>query len=193
MHKRLLGPVLACLFFAVFAAAVPARADNYVVDPIHSSVYFKISHFGLTHVFGRFNEFSGSFTIDPDDPGKCSFALTIKTESVDTNNSKRDGHLRSPDFFNIKQFPTITFKSTGVKAIKDGYEVTGDLTMHGATKQVKFEVLGGRKAQVMGGVRTGFTTELSVKRSDFGVGGEQFTNALGDDVRIAIGFEGTKK
>ncbi len=119
--------------------------------------------------------------------------MTIKAETVDTNNSKRDGHLRSPDFFNVKQFPAIAFKSTGVKAIKDGYEVTGDLTTHGATKPVKFEVLGGRKAQVMGGVRTGFTTELSVKRSDFGVGTEQFANALGDEVRIAIGFEGTKK
>jgi polyisoprenoid-binding protein YceI len=192
MRKRLLGPVLACLFFVVFAAAVTARADNYVVDPMHTSVYFKISHLGLTHVFGRFNEFSGSFTIDPDDAAKCSFALTVKTESIDTNNSKRDGHLRSPDFFNVKQFPAINFKSTAVKAIKDGYEVTGDLTMHGATKPVKFEVLGGRKAEVMG-VRTGFTTELSVKRSDFGVGGEQFSNALGDEVRIAIGLEGTKK
>ena len=194
MHKRLLGAVVACVFFAVSAAAVPARADNYVVDPMHTSVYFKISHLGLAHVFGRFNEFSGNFTIDPDDATKGSFALTIKTESIDTNNSKRDSHLRSPDFFNAKQFPVINFKSNAVKAIKDGYEVTGDLTMHGVTKPVKFEVLGGRKAEFPAGVqRTGFTTDLSVKRSDFGVGAEQFANALGDEVRIAIGFEGTKK
>jgi polyisoprenoid-binding protein YceI len=192
MHKRFLGLVLASL---VFSAAVSARAaDNYIVDAAHTSVYFKISHLGLANVFGRFNEFSGNFTIDPADAAKCSFGMTIKTESIDTNQPKRDSHLRSPDFFNTKQFPAITFKSTGVKAIKDGYEVTGDLTMHGVTKPVKFEVLGGRTAQFPPGVqRSGFSSELSVKRSDFGVGAEQFGNALGDEVRIAIGFEGTKK
>src|SRR5947209_14950172 len=119
MYKRLLGPVLAFLFVAAVGAAAPARAaDTYAVDPMHSSVYFKISHLGLANVFGRFNEFSGNFTLDPDDAGKCSFEMTIKPESVDTNNPKRDSHLRSPDFFNVKQFPAITFKSTAVKAAK---------------------------------------------------------------------------
>jgi polyisoprenoid-binding protein YceI len=161
---------------------------------MHSSVYFKISHIGLTDVFGRFNEFSGNFAIDPADASKCTFEMTIKTESVDTNNSKRDSHLRSPDFFNAKQFPTITFKSTAVRPIANGYEVTGDLTMHGVTKPVKFEVLGGRQAQFPRGVpRTGFKTDFTVKRSDFGVGAAQFAGALGDEVRVAIGFEGTKK
>src|SRR5437868_5717392 len=115
MHKRMLGAVLASLFFAVFAAVPVRAADNYAVDPMHSGVTFKISHLGLTNVFGRFNEFSGSFTIDPNDGSQCSFGMAIKTESVDTNNSKRDSHLRSPDFFNAKQFPAITFQSTSVK------------------------------------------------------------------------------
>jgi polyisoprenoid-binding protein YceI len=195
MHKRFLGAVVAAVLSSLLGVAAPARAaDDYAVDPMHTSIYFKISHLGLAYVFGRFNEFSGSFTIDPDDAGKCSFDLTIKTESVDTNNPKRDSHLRSPDFFNIKQFPAIAFKSTDVKAIANGYEVTGDLTMHGVTKPLKFELLGGRKAQFPPGVqRTGFTTELTLKRSEFGVGAEQFAKALGDEVRIAIGFEGTKK
>jgi polyisoprenoid-binding protein YceI len=193
MHKRLVGFVVASVFL-IGAAASAWAADNYAVDPMHTSVYFKISHLGLANVFGRFNEFSGNFAIDPDDAGKCSFVLTIKTESVDTNNPKRDSHLRSPDFFNAKQFPAITFTSTTVKPIKDGYEVTGDLTMHGVTKPVKFEVHGGRKASFPPGMqRTGFNAEFAVKRSDFGVGGEQFGNALGDEVRVAIGFEGTKK
>ena len=192
MHKRLLVPIVLSV---LGIAAAPARAaDNYTIDPMHTSVYFKISHLGLAHVFGRFNEFSGSFMIDPEDAAKCSFELTIKTESVDTNNPKRDSHLRSPDFFNAKQFATITFKSTAVKQIENGYEVTGELTMHGVTKPVKFEVMGGRKAQFPRGIqRTGFTAEFIVKRSDFGVGAEQFANALGDEVRVAIGFEGTKK
>jgi polyisoprenoid-binding protein YceI len=195
MQKRL--PVLFAAVLCSFmqGIAAPARAaDPYTVDPMHSSVYFKISHLGLTDVFGRFNEFSGTFTLDPNDPSRCSFDMTIKTESVDTNNPKRDSHLRSPDFFNAKQFPTIAFKSTSVRPMGNGYEVAGELTMHGVTKPVKFEVLGGRKAEFPRGLqRTGFTTEFTVKRSDFGVGAQQFANALGDDVRIAIGFEGTKK
>jgi polyisoprenoid-binding protein YceI len=191
MYKRCLGAVL----FAVLATVMPARAaDTYAVDAMHSGVTFKISHLGLCWIQGRFNKYSGDFTIDPDDAGKCSFAMTITTESVDTNNSKRDSHLRSPDFFNVKQFPAITFKSTAVKAIKDGYAVTGELSMHGVTKQVQFELLGGQKAQFPPGVqRTGFTAEFPIKRSDFGVGAEQFAKALGDEVRTTISFEGTKK
>jgi polyisoprenoid-binding protein YceI len=142
-------------------------------------------------VYGRFDDFSGTFTID-EDPGKCSFNLTIKTDSVDTNNKKRDDHLRSPDFFNVKQFPMITFKSTSVKAIKDGYQVTGDLTLHGVTKSVSFPLLGGRKVEFPKGVqRTGFSTELTIKRSEFGM--DKAADAVGDEVPISISFEGTKK
>lgn len=168
-----------------------ARADNYEIDLMHSAVTFKISHLGLSWVHGRFNEFSGNFTIDAD-PAKTSFALNIKPESVDTGNAKRDGHLRSPDFFNVKQFPALTFKSTAVKAVKDGFEVTGDLTLHGATKSITFTLLGGRKAEFPRGVqRTGYSTELAIKRSDFGM--DKMLEAIGDEVRIAISFEGVKK
>ncbi len=195
MHKRWFSPVLAFLFFALFGAAAPIRAaDNYVVDGAHSGVGFKISHLGLSWIQGRFNKFSGNFMIDPNDAGKCSFALTITVESIDTNNSARDKHLRSGDFFNAEQFPAISFKSTSVKTIKDGYQVEGDLTMHGVTKPVSFTLVGGGKAQFPKGVeRTGFTTETILKRSDFGVGKEQFASMLGDEVRITVGFEGTKK
>lgn len=175
--------------------ATPIQAaDNYAIDTMHSSVYFKIQHIGLSWIFGRFNTYSGSFVLDPDDASKCSFEMKINTESIDTNNSKRDTHLRSPDFFNAKQFPAITFESTGVKAIKDGYEVTGNLTMHGVTKPVTFALVGGKTAEFPPGVpRTGYSTELIIKRSEFGVGKAQFGNALGEDVHVAISFEGTKK
>src|SRR5947199_2429672 len=134
MQKRLVG------FVALVAllGAVPARADDFTVDAMHSSVTFKISHLGLSWVHGRFDAFSGGFTLDADYSGKNSFAMTIKTESVDTNNQKRDDHLRSPDFFNAKQFPAITFKSTAVKPVQNGYQVTGDFTLHGVTKPVTF-------------------------------------------------------
>lgn len=191
MRTRFVVPVLV-VFLSTLASPAARAADNYAVDPMHTSVYFKISHLGLSSVYGRFNSFSGTFAVDPAEPGNCSFGLTIKTDSIDTNNRKRDDHLRSPDFFNVKQFPTISFKSTAVEAIKAGYKVTGELTMHGVTKPVTLVLEGGRKAEFPPGVqRTGFSTELTLKRSDFGM--TKFSEALGDDVLVAISFEGTKK
>jgi polyisoprenoid-binding protein YceI len=191
MNKRLLG-VTTFVFFAVFPGADAASAQEYVVDPAHSSANFKISHLGLSWVFGRFNELTGNFIIDPADATKSSFAMTIKADTVDTNNAKRDEHLRSPDFFNSKQFPTLSFKSTAVKAMKEGYQVTGDLTLHGVTKPVTFNLLGGRTAEFPKGMqRTGYTTELMIKRSDFGM--DKMLEAIADDVHLAVSFEGTKK
>jgi polyisoprenoid-binding protein YceI len=186
MRKRL----LVCVVFLAVAGGV-AVADDFTLDGMHTAVTFKASHLGLSWTHGRFNNVSGSFRIDPD-AGKCAFNLTIKAESLDTANAKRDEHLRSPDFFNVKQFPTLSFESTEVKPIKDGYQVTGNLTLHGVTKSVSFPLVGGRKAEFPKGVeRTGFTTELSIKRSDFGM--DKMIEAIGDEVYISISFEGTKK
>jgi polyisoprenoid-binding protein YceI len=189
MRKCFSGAVLV----AVLLLAAPAgAADDYAVDAMHAGANFKISHLGLSWIYGRFNDLSGSFSIDPADASKSSFNLTAKVSSLDTNNKKRDDHLRSPDFFNAKQYPDITFKSTAVKAIKDGYQVTGDLTLHGVTKEVTLSLLGGRKAEFPKGVqRTGFSAELTIKRSAFGM--DKFTEAIGDDVHLSFSFEGTKK
>jgi polyisoprenoid-binding protein YceI len=177
---------------AVLGLASIAVADEYAIDAVHSSVSFKISHLGLSYVHGRFNTFSGGFTLDSGDPTKNSFKLDIKTQSVDTNNSARDTHLRSPDFFNARQYANVTFKSTSVKPVDGGFEVTGDLTLHGETKPVTFTLKGGGTAEFPRGVtRTGFATDFVLKRSDFGVGGAQAP--LGDDVSVSIGIEGTKK
>lgn len=192
MHQRLHGFVP--FAFGLLALSMPAAraADNYAVDPMHSAVTFKISHLGLSWVHGRFNDVSGSFTIDPADASKCTFELTIKAQSIDTGNSKRDDHLRSPDFFNVQQFPQLAFKSTAVKAVKDGYEVTGELTLHGVARTVSFPVLGGRKAEFPKGMqRTGYSTEFVLKRSDFRM--DKMKEAIGDEVYIAISFEGVKK
>ncbi len=183
------------LFVSVIFVAVSAGsavADDYTLDGMHTSVSFKASHLGLSWTHGRFNDVRGGFRIDPADPGKCAFSLAIKTESVDTGNAKRDEHLRTPDFFNVKQFPTLTFESTEVKPIKDGYQVTGNLTLHGVTRSVTFPLVGGRKAEFPKGVqRTGYSTELSIKRSEFGM--DKMIGAVGDEVFISISFEGTKK
>jgi polyisoprenoid-binding protein YceI len=192
MRQRFLAIGFAGVLALAAAAPAPA-ADDYAIDAVHSSVTFKIQHLGISWIHGRFDDVAGGFTINPDDAGKCLFALSLKADSIDTNSKQRDEHLRSPDFFNVKQFPTISFKSTAVKAIKDGgYEVTGDLTLHGVTKPVTFQLTGGKKAEFPKGTqRTGFSTELTIKHSDFGM--DKFAEALSDEVVIAISFEGTKK
>src|SRR5262245_49469850 len=156
-------PAVAMVLVVLLASHAPVRADDYRVDAVHSGVSFKVSHLGLSWIPGRFNDFSGSFTFDKDDPGKSSFSLTIKAESIDTGNRQRDQHLKSPDFFNVKQFPLMTFKSTSVKATKGGYEVSGDFSMHGETKSITFTLTGGKQASFMGAQRIGFTTELVLK------------------------------
>lgn len=177
---------------AFLGLAAVAAADEYAIDTMHSSVSFKISHLGLSYVHGRFNSFSGGFTLDSSESAKNSFKMDIKSQSVDTNNSGRDTHLRSPDFLNAKQYSSLTFKSTSVKPVDGGFEVSGDLTMHGTTKPITFTLKGGGTAEFPKGVtRTGFATDFVIKRSDFGVGKPMA--ALGDEVSVSIGFEGTKK
>ena len=131
------------------------------------------------------------FTIDPD-ATRCAFAVDIKATSIDTANAQRDNHLRSPDFFNVKQFPAIGFKSTAVKQVKGGFEVTGDFTMHGVTKPLTFTLEGGKESEFPKGVkRTGFTTNLVLKRSDFGI--DKGVPMVGDEVHVEISFQGAMK
>jgi polyisoprenoid-binding protein YceI len=171
---------------------VARAADTYTVDPVHSSISFMISHAGISNIHGRFNDFSGKITIDKADPAKSSFALSIPVESIDTNNVKRDEHLRAPDYFNVKQFPTMSFQSTNVKAVDGGYEVTGNMTLHGVTKPVSFTLKGGDKVVEFpkGTMRIGLVSTLSIRRSDFGVNAEP--KALGDEIPILIGIEAAK-
>jgi polyisoprenoid-binding protein YceI len=151
-----------------------------------------ISHVGISNIHGRFNDFSGRITVDKVDPAKSSFALSIPVESIDTNNIKRDEHLRAPDYFNVKQFPTMSFQSTKVTAIDGGYEVTGDLTLHGVTKPVTLQLKGGDKVVEFpkGTKRIGLVSTFSILRSDFGVTAEPV--ALGDEIPISIGIEAAK-
>lgn len=174
------------------SAGLAQAAETYTIDPVHSSISFMIQHAGLSNIHGRFNDFSGKITIDSEDPAKSTFLVTIPIDSIDTNNVKRDEHLRAPDYFNAKQFPTMTFQSTKVKAIEGGFEVTGDLTMHGVTKPLTIKLKGGDKVVEFpkGKPRIGVDSTFSVKRSDFGVSTE--SNGLGDEIPITIGIEAAK-
>ena len=167
------------------ASSLPVRpADTYQVDSVHSSMVFRVKHMGLANFYGRFNAISGSFALD-DDPSKNSFQIQIQAESIDTANAKRDNHLKGPDFFNTKQFPTITFKSTQVKKSGDAtFDVTGDLTLHGVTKSVTAKVTktgAGNKA-------AGVEAELNIKRTDFGMNFR--TDMLSDEVMVIVSLEG---
>ena len=168
-----------------------ANAETYKVDPVHSSIVFKSKHLDTSYVFGRFNDFGGTVNVDPD-PTKMSFDVSAKVESIDTGNAKRDTHLKSPDFFSAKEFPTINFKSTSVKPAGDNkFEVTGDMTLHGVTKTttVTIEKVG-QSNNPQFGERAGFFTTFNVKRSDFGMSGMQ--PMIGDDVELAVAFETAK-
>ena len=115
-------------------------ADTYQVDPVHSTAIFKINHFNMAPFYGRIVGPTGTFVLD-EDFTKSTFQIELAIDKIDTANEKRDNHLKGPDFFNAKQYPTVTFKSTSIKK-GDGetYDVTGDLTLHGVTKPVTLKV-----------------------------------------------------
>ncbi len=189
----------ACTFWSLLLATATlglqssvGAADEYTYDLVHSSVSFKARHLDIGWIHGRFNQVDGKFSLDRQDPTKSTFQLTIKAESIDTANAARDEHLRQPDYFDTKQFPTIEFKSTAVKAVPHGYEVTGDLTMHGTKKQVTFPMLGGKEIEMNGVKRVGFSTELKLKRSDFGFD-KNAIGLIGDEAIIIIDCEGMRK
>lgn len=169
-----------------------SAADVYDYDNVHSSVSFKARHLDISWIHGRFNDVSGTFSLDREDPSKSTFSLTIKVDSVDTANKGRDEHLRQPDYFDTKQYPTIEFRSTRVKAIDGGYEVTGDFTMHGTTKEITMTLMGGKEHDFQKLKRVAFSTELSVKRSDYGFD-PRGIGAIGDTALIMIDCEGMRE
>ncbi len=160
-------------------------AADYVIDITHSSVNFTAGHLGISKTVGRFNEFEGTFS---DDASAEKVNVTIKTSSVDTNHEPRDKHLRSPDFFDVKQYPTMTFTSTSVA---DG-KLTGDLTMHGKTKAVTLDLtVIGEGDDPWGGYRKGLQATGTINRSDWGI--TYFIPGVPDEVEIEIQVEGIRQ
>jgi polyisoprenoid-binding protein YceI len=180
----------ALLVTALFAAAPLRAADTYKLDPVHSTVIFRVNHLGSSWVYGRFDDVSGTFVADEKAP---SFDISVNADSVDTNNKQRDTHLKSADFFSVKEFPTLTFKSTAVTSTGDKkFDVTGDLTMHGVTKSITVPIdFVGTSDTKMGGQRAGYEAQLSVKRSDYGM--DKMVGMVGDEIHVTVSFEGTKQ
>jgi polyisoprenoid-binding protein YceI len=166
-------------------------ASKWTVDPVHSTVLFKIKHLGASWTYGRFDSVGGGIYAADDGSAPTAVRLVVKTDSVNTGNEKRDGHLKSPDFFSAKQFPEITFKSTSAKALDaDTTEVAGDLTLHGVTKPVTAKVVRVGTGSMQGRTVAGWETTLSLKRSDFGM--EKMVGPVGDDVTLTVAVEAGK-
>jgi polyisoprenoid-binding protein YceI len=178
------------------SVSMPAlAADHYDIDPVHSHLLFKIKHLNLGYQYGRFNHFSGMVMVDEKNPANSKVEISADAASVDTNVAKRDDHLRSPDFFNVKQFPKITFKSSKVEKAGSGmYKVSGTLTLHGVSKPLSFTFKKtGEGKGMQGEYRMGGEAMLTFKRSLFGMNTYIKEGGLSDEVTLMLSFEGIKK
>ena len=166
--------------------------NQWVIDASHSNVSFTVKHLMITNVRGEFQKLEGTVNYDPAKPEASTIEATIDVASINTRDEKRDGHLKSPDFLDADKFPTIVFKSKSVKAKAGELQVTGDLTIHGVTKEVVLEVEGpsAPTADPWGNQRVGATATTKIKREDFGMVWNAALEAGGvlvsSDVKITI-------
>ena len=169
-----------------------ARAgETYQADPVHSSVIFRVKHANTAYFWGRFNDIMGAFALDSADPSQVKLEFQVKAASVDTGNAKRDQHLKSPDFLNAVQFPTITFASKSVEKTRDAYLVTGDMTLHGVTKPITVRLTPtGTGRGPTGAQIGGIEANVTVRQSDFGI--TKMAGMIGDNVWINISVEGVR-
>jgi polyisoprenoid-binding protein YceI len=196
--KNLIQSVVAAAAFVVPSLALAA---TWEIDPSHSSANFAVKHMMVANVKGEFSNVTGTVNFDEKDPSKSSVNATIDATTVNTREPKRDGHLKSPDFFDVAKFPTLTFKSKKVEKAGEGkYKVTGDLTMRGVTKEVVLDVDAAFKESkhpASGAAITGLTATTKVNRKDFGLNWNVALETGGvlvsDEVNIGLDVELVKK
>lgn len=185
--KRLLAlVVLACASLCV------AETQTWQIDPNHTASQFSVRHLGISTVRGQFMKTTGTVAYDPADLSKTQIDVTIDASSVDTRVQMRDNDLRSPNFLDVQKYPTITFKSKKTESAGSGkLKVTGDLTIHGVTKEVVLDVDGpSAPTPAMGGIRMGAEATTKINRKDFGVNGAP--SMVGDDIQITLDVEMTR-
>lgn len=174
------------------ATAPLALADTFSVDAMHSSVVFRVKHQNVAYFYGRFNKVSGSFNIDATDLSKSTLEVSVDADSVDTNNAGREKHIKSGDFFSAKEFPAITFKSSGFKKTGEKtYDVTGDLEFRGVKKTITVPVELTGTGQGRGGPVAGIEAKFSIKRSEYG--STALLDGVSDQVDLIVALEGGKK
>jgi polyisoprenoid-binding protein YceI len=170
-------------------------AGTWKVDPVHSSVEFQVKHLGIATVKGQFKEFEGTLEVADEEVRAYG---RVNVASVDTREDQRDAHLRSPDFFDVENYPEISFRSSEIRPIDDeAFEIHGELTIHGVTRQIKLEaVLEGTETDPQGNQRVGLSATAQINRSDFDM---RFNMALGsgnvvvsDKVKILLDVSAVK-
>ena len=193
MMRRILTLALATL-------ATPALAATWSLDPAHSSVQFSVRHMMVSNVRGEFGKVGGTVTGDEATPTAAAITATIDAASINTREAKRDEHLKSADFLDVAKFPTITFTSKKIEAAGAGtFKVTGDLTLHGVTKEVVLDVsdLTPPVKDPSGKTRAGATASTKINRKDFGVNWSKTMDnggvVVGDDIAITVDVEATQQ
>ncbi len=199
MRKFVRVFLLYALVLTTFAASSRAEVKEWRIDPVHSYVGFKVRHMMVSWVRGRFNNFEGKIWHDPADPAKTKVELQIDAASIDTSNERRDAHLRNEDFFHVVKYPHLRFVSKKITGnAKTGFKVTGDLTLHGVTKEVTLDSgdLATAVADGKGGEKSGVTVSGKINRSEFGVTWHELLEAggvnVGDEVTLEIEAELTR-
>lgn len=192
MLKYWLGKAwVSCFVFTLLIC--PAFAATYELDPEYSFVSFSVSRNEMSRLQGRFNSIHGTVNFNEKDPAKSKVEIVIKATSIDTNNEKRDNHLRGPDFLNVKQFPLITFKSLLVTPLRyHQYRVTGQLALHGVTKPIT--IIFNKSGEItdrFGITRVAGNAVLIIKRNDFQMG--YLLGPIGNEVKLVFNIEGIKK
>ncbi len=176
---------IAGLFAAGLFTSKANAAETYGVDVVHSNVLFKVKHNGFSYVYGRFNAFDADVRWDEADASNSSVSLTIDAQSVDTNNERRDQHLRSPDFFNARQHPDIVFRSTEINGSNGEYQVAGEVTLLGVTRPVGFTwTETGSGEGPRGDFRRGGIATFTVNRGDFGM--NFMPDGLSDEIELIV-------
>ncbi len=197
MLKKI-STILTTVLLATLCIAGRAFSATYTIDPNHSTVGFAVKHLQVSTVRGGFVDYAGEITFDAKDLKVFKADLTIQSKSINTGNENRDNHLRSADFFDVAQFPTITFASTRIAETADGYSILGDLTMHGVTKSIAIPVtISGPVNNPMGGTVIGIAGKAVVNRQDFGIAWNKTMDnggfVVGNVVDIVIEFEAHAK
>jgi polyisoprenoid-binding protein YceI len=191
--RRILFGIFAVILSVVALNTASFAADTYNIDPVHSTAFFKVGHLGIGFVRGGFTDIAGTIVMDKKTPVSSSIEVTIKIDSIFTNNTKRDEDLKSANYFDAATYPTMGFKSVKVRKLKGNkVEITGNFTLHGVTKPIKIvaQYLGEGK-DPWGGYRVAFASDFSILRSDYNM--TQFIPMAGDKVDISLIFEGVKK
>lgn len=196
MNRRLFTALFAAVLFTGFAGtAAHAQSPNWTIDKNHAQITFSIRHMGVSTVRGSISGITGDVVWDGKNPTTASVNATIDATTLSTNNEARDKHLKSPDFFNVEKFPTLTFKSTSIQRVHGKLQVTGDLTLTGVTKPVTLDVEGPTPPQkgMQGGQVIGLSATGVIHRSDFNFGPKFAPPMLGDDVQFTIDLEADQK